>query len=909
VSGVRRLRRRVWAFFAKRSLDAELEAELEANLQLAIDEMVERGLPPQEARRLALVQFGGVQQAREKHREARGLMHLDILLQDVRYTARKLMRDPGFTTVAVLILALGIGANVAVFSVVNTLMLRPLPFPNAQELVWIAPPPAKCGLSCATYSTDAYDEFRANTRSFQDVTGYFAFSSPGNLKLQIANGAPLPATSIDVIANFFNVLGVQPEMGRLFRAEDGRNGAAPVIVLTDAWWRRQFNADPNIIGKAFNINGQQATVIGVLPKTFDFGAVFAPGTKVDAITPLNLYGPPRDWGNIITMLGRMKPGVTLGQAVGDAKAAEKYMCWNNRRPNGCGKDYKDGVVPVPLKNYVTGRLRDALTVLWAAVGMILLIACVNLSNLLLARAMSRSKEFAMRGALGAGRGRIVRQLLTESLVLSAAGAVVGLVLAELVVVWLRSQGAIALPLLSQLHIDGAALGWTVLIGVFSAMLFGLLPGIRIAAGNLQEALKDSGAGSGQSRKHERLRSVLVVSEVALACVLLVGAGLLLRSFLKVLDVDLGFQPEHAAAVTVDYDDNPALGNGTTEASAKAILAGRTAHFQPLLQRVSSLPGVEAAGITDYLPLAGNRSWGLPFPKGVIPPKNLHVSGPLVYVVSPGYLPAMGTKVRGRDFNWNDRVGTQNVIVIDQAYGKFLAGYAHWPNNDPLGQVLVNDPTDPKDKGMLVIGLTEDVHAESVEGENGWQIYYPGTQNFWGTPQLVVRTTLPPAQLATSVMQVLREANSKQTAAEFKPIQMLVDHANSPRRFFMLLVGSFAGLGLLLAALGIYGVISYSVTRQTQEIGIRMALGASGADVRRRVLMSTLRLAVIGVVLGAAVSIETARLIASLLFATSPWDTVTYCAMAAALLAVAAVAGYVPALRASRIDPLVALRSE
>src|SRR6185437_5591809 len=349
MSGFRRLRRRVWAFFASKAMDAELQAELEANLHLAIDEMVERGLPPREARRLALVQFGGVQQAREKHREARGLMHLDILLQDVRYTVRKLMRDPGFTLVAVLILALGIGANVAVFSVVNTLMLRPLPFPNPQELVWIAPPPAKCGLSCATYSTDAYDEFRANTRSFQDVTGYFAFSSPGNLKLQIANGAPLPATSIDVIQNFFNVLGVQPAMGRLFRPEDARNGASPVIVLTDAWWRRQFNADPNIIGKAFDINGVQTTVIAVIPKTFDFGAVFAPGTKVDAITPLNLYGPPRNWGNIITMIGRMKPGVTLGQAVDEAKAAERFMCWNNRFPDGCGKAYKDGVVPVRLK--------------------------------------------------------------------------------------------------------------------------------------------------------------------------------------------------------------------------------------------------------------------------------------------------------------------------------------------------------------------------------------------------------------------------------------------------------------------------------------------------------------------------------------------------------------------------------
>ncbi|HEY3707646.1 MAG TPA: ABC transporter permease [Terracidiphilus sp.] len=905
MSGLKRVRRRVWAFFAKKALDAELEAELEAHLQLAIDEYVEHGMRQGEARRLALLRFGGVQQAREKHREARGLMQVDILLQDLKYTVRKLMRDPGFTVVAVLILALGIGANVAVFSVVNTLMLRPLPFPNAQELVWIAPPPAKCGLSCATYSTDAYDEFRMGSRSYQDVTGYFAFSTPGNLKLRIGNGAPVPATSIDVIQNFFSVLGVQPQMGRLFREEDGRNGAAPVVVLTDAWWRRQFNADPNIVGKAFDINGTQTTVIGVLPKTFDFGAVFAPGTKVDALTPLNLYGPPRNWGNIITLIGRMKPGVTLGQAVQEAAAVAPTMCWNNRNPKTCG-DYKNAVVPVPLKNYVTGRLRQSLTVLWSAVGMILLIACVNLSNLLLARTTARSKEFAMRGALGAGRGRIVRQLLTESLVLSGAGAVCGLALAALVIAWLRGQGSIALPLLSQLHIDGEALGWTVLIAVTSAVLFGLVPGLRVGAGNLHEALKDSGAGSGQSRKHERLRSVLVVSEVALACMLLVGAGLLLRSFLHVLDVDLGFQPQRAAAVVVDFNDNPALGGGNTDQSSNAILAARGAYFQRLIERVRALPSVEAAGITDYLPLAGNRSWGLPWPKDVEPPESVkNVQGPLVYVVSPGYLDSMGIRVRGRDVSWGDRPNTRSVVVLGAGLAKFLASYAHWPNNDPIGQVLRDGSKD----GLVVVGVAEDVHAESVEGENGWQIYYPGTQKFWGTPQLVIRTSLPPAQLANSVMSVLREANPKQTAAEFKPIQKLVDHANSPRRFFMMLVGTFAGLGLVLAALGIYGVISYSVTRQTQEIGIRMALGASAARVRKQILVSTLRLAVVGVVLGAGASILTARLLASLLYATSPWDGVTYIAMAVSLLAVAGAAGYLPAVRASRVSPLVALRSE
>jgi predicted permease len=435
------------------------------------------------------------------------------------------------------------------------------------------------------------------------------------------------------------------------------------------------------------------------------------------------------------------------------------------------------------------------------------------------------------------------------------------------------------------------------------VLFGLVPGLRIAGGNLQEALKESGMGVGQSRRHERVRAVLVVTEVALACMLLVGAGLLLRSFLKVLDVDLGFQPERAAAVKVDYDDPPGS-DFNSEVGIKAVLARRTAYFQNVIQRVGALPGVEAAGTTDYLPLAGNRSWGLPFPKGVKRPENLHVAGPLVYVVSSGYLRAMGTRLRGRDFNWGDRTDTQGVVVIDESYAKFLASYAHWPNNDPVGQMLDDGST----KGLMVVGVADDVHAESVEGENGWQIYYPATQNFATGSQLVIRTSLPPAQLATSVMSLLREMNPKQPAVEFKPIQMLVDHSNSPRRFFLVLVGGFAMLGLLLAALGIYGVISYSVTRQTCEIGIRMALGSSAGRVQREVLTGTLKLALWGIVVGCAASMFASRLISSLLFGTSAGDVATYAGMSALLLIVAGLSGYIPARRASRISPLVALRA-
>ena len=500
----------------------------------------------------------------------------------------------------------------------------------------------------------------------------------------------------------------------------------------------------------------------------------------------------------------------------------------------------------------------------------------------------------MRSALGASRGRIVRQLLTESLVLAGAGSVFGLCLALMIVRWLAHQGAIALPLLSTLHIDGAALGWTALIAVFAAMVFGLAPGFKMAGGNLQEALKDSGPGSGLGRKHERTRSVLVVTEVALACILLVGAGLLLRSFLKVLEVDLGFQPERAAAVKVDYDDSvPEDKTGDLRAAKRRVI------FQQILARVGSIPGVEAAGTVDYLPLGQNRAWGLPFPKGRTRDQFKDMAGPLVYVVSPGYIRAMGTRLRGRDFTWDDGPKSEQVVLISQAMAHFF-----WPNESGVGKLLTFDGS----QNIHVIGVVDDVREESVEDTTGWQIYYPMTQASPSGAELVVRTALPPATLATSVMGALRELNPKQTAAEFRPIKALVSHAVSPRRFFMMLVAAFAMLGMLLAALGIYGVISYTVTRQTQEIGVRMALGATRGRVQADVMKRTLRLAAMGIIVGAVASSAVAALIASLLFDTRPTDPATFVGVVSVLAAVALVAGYLPARRASRINPMVALRN-
>ncbi|MDE1176455.1 MAG: ABC transporter permease [Edaphobacter sp.] len=872
---------RLRSLFHRETLDAELNAELESHIEMAIEEKQRQGFNPEEARRQTMIQLGGVEQTRQKQREARGLPWLEILISDLRYTMRTLRRDRSFAVVAVLILALGIGANIAVFSVVNTLMLRPLPLYDPGRLVWIAPPDAN-GLSSMTYSADAYDDLRLMNTSYTDVTAYYAFSAPDNLRLS-GHGEPSPLTGIGVTSNFFHVLGVDPILGRSFTESEAVKGAPNVILLTYPYWKRQFGGDRSIVGKAITLDGKPTTVVGVLPESFDFGSIFSPGAKVDAFAP-TILDDIRTQGNTLAMIGRMKPGVTVAQTQAEAKTLFRRFYWSKRDPLSQG-GYS--AHPTLLKDYVSGKLRRSLIVLWCAVGLILVIVCVNLSNLLLARSAARSKEFALRSALGAGRSRLIRQLLTESLVLSCAGAAGGLLLAYLITFYLSHQSSIALPLLNSIRIDAAALGWTLAITIGSTLLFGLLPGWKTATGNLQEALKDTGQGMSDGRKHEGLRSALVISEVALACVLLIGAGLLLRSFLHVIDIDLGYQPSTAAAIKLDYDD-------------QMNIAKQTEFFRETVRRAQAIPGVEAAGLSDNLPLERNRGWGGPAVKGKTYRPG-EIQDAFVYVVSPGYLPAMGMRLRGRDFGWQDDDKGDSTIILNET-----AAHALWPNEDAVGKMAVLGKTD-----VRVIGVIQDVHETNVEGKPSWQMYLPVMRSEWGASgaTLVVRTKLPPAQLASSVMHTLREMNPKQSAVEFRPLQRTVDHAVSPRRFFMLLVSIFAGLGLILASLGIYGVISYSVTRRTQEIGIRMALGATPERVQRAILSQTLRMALMGIAVGLVASFAVAGLIASLLFGTKPTDPGTFAAMATILILVAGFAGYLPARRASRINPMVALRNE
>ncbi len=875
---------RITAFFQKPAQDAELEAEMAHHLELATEENIAHGMSPLEARRKAMLRFGNLQRAKESHRATRGLPWADILLQDLRFALRTLRRDRAFAVVAVLILAIGIGANVVVFSVVNTILLRPLPLPHAEQLVRIAPKESKCGNSCATYSTDSVQEYQQQTRTLAQVTGYDAFTAPGNWKLT-GGGVPQPVSQIDVMDNFFTTLGVQPLMGRLsFTAEESKPTAAPVVILSYAFWKRQMKGDRHIIGKAISFGDKPNTVVGILPESFDFGSLYSPGTKMDIFTPY-LYDQARENGNMISLTGRLKPGITIAQAQAEADLLFPRLDFSVKHGNK--GDYTGTLYD--LKDFIAGSLHRSLIVLWAAVGLILLIVCVNLSNLLLARAAARSKEFAMRSALGAARSRILRQLLTESLVLSGAGALLGIVFAFTAISLLAHQGSIALPLLSSVRIDRAAQAWTLLLALGAAVCFGTLPGLRVSRSNIQEILKDSGQGSAGGRKSDRLRAALVVSEIALACVLLVGAGLLLRSFLRVMEVDLGFAPDRAASIALDYSDpNPDPDNLRYIATMREVL-----------HRVGAIPGMETVAITDSLPMSRNRSWGIRAEGKSY--RDGELQGTFVSVVSPGYLDAIGMRlVKGRDLAWTDVDPKMGAVIINETVARAL-----WSGEDPIDRIAVVGGRDAR-----VIGVVADVRETSAESPAGWQMYLSIAAPQFGANdlQLVTRSRVPAGTLQPTVLGTLRQLNPGQPAADLKPIQLLVDHASSPRRFFVYLVGLFAGLGLLLASLGIYGVISYSVTQRTQEIGIRMALGATCRTVQFAIVRQTLRLALVGIAVGAVVSFGVSSLITSLLFGTAPTDLLTFGVIVILLAVVALLAGWLPARRASRINPMIALRN-
>jgi predicted permease len=807
-------------------------------------------------------------------------MRFDNLLDTLRFTLRTLRRNASFTMFVVLLAGLGIGASSAVFTIVNTLLLRPLPFDDPDRLVWITNF-NRSGLSAQTTQVGHMLDLRERTRTLSAVAGYFAFYGVGD-SLMSGTAEPERLSAVPVSINFFDVLGVRPQHGRFFSADEGAWNGPRTVVLGDGFWRRRFAGDPAVVGSAVTINDQPHTIVGVLPASFDFGSVFAPGSQFDLFLAFPLTPETNRYGNTMAMVGRLRPGASVAEAHAEIRTIAEQL--NRERTD---RNRFEGNVTA-LADKVRQPVRLAVWVLAGSVAMVMLIVCANLSNLLLSRATSRQKEFAIRSALGASRSRLVGQMLTESIVLSVCGTIVGLALAVAGTRALTGLEGVSIPLLRDVRVDGTAIVFTAGVAIAAGLLFGLAPAFFARSGVLHETLKDATRGSTEGRGRQLMRNALVVSEIAFASVLLVAAGLLIRSLIRVLDVDLGFEPARAAAIRVDPD------------SRYATPEQQVAYIDEVLGRVKALPGVEAAGITDVLPLGRNRTWGVRA-KGVTYERG---RGPIAFirVVSDGYPGAMGIRLAaGRDLAPSDTARTEPVVMINETMARAL-----WPGQDPIGKYVLNACAPER----RVVGVIADVRHLALEEASGNEMYIPMRQcDDRPTYDLIVRSSLPPAPLAGAIREALRPIAPNLPGNEFRTLQQMVDKSVSPRRFTVWLLGAFAAFALVLASLGIYALISYSVSQRTQEIGIRMALGATTGNVKRQIVGQTLRLTAIGLVIGAAASWALARSLGGLLFEVTPGDPRTFLAMVVVLTVVATIAGYLPARRASAIDPMIALRAE
>jgi len=799
-------------------------------------------------------------------------------VQDTRSALREVRRDLRFYAFAALIIGLGVGANTAVFSVMSPLMLRQLPFEDPEELVWVAHRDAG-GMSSVTSRTSNLRDFREMNQSFEALTGYFAFFEYESYNL-VGDGQPERLVGVSVAQNFLDVLGVRPLMGRNFVDEESVWEGRPAAILTHGFWTRRFGADPAIVGRSITLNEIPTEVVGILPATFDFSSTFTPGSRVDFLRPFPISDETDNWGNTLAMIGRLKPGATVESSQADLELLVQYL--QEADPERWGL----GAAVSKLQDQISGGFRSAMFLLAAAAGAVMLIACANLSNLLLARGPKRRKEMAIRSVMGANRKRLLRQLLLESLILSLCGALIGVGIAYGATELVAGTSAVKIPMLKAVSIDGVVLLFTLGVALTAGLIIGIVPALQMSEGQEASALSDSSRGSSEGRMHTNIREALIVAEVAIACILLVGGGLLLRSFSSVLDVELGFRSDGLVAWRVDTN------RSFDERSAGVVF------YEQLLANVEAVPGVEAVGLSDCLPLGRNRSWGI---RAVGQPDDEeHAYSVFPRIVDYRYISAMGIPlVSGRHFTADDTWETGNVVIISESGARRM-----FPGENPLGQFLTLG-----EGGSEVVGVVGDVRHQSLEQTSGIELYMPMTQQWWGTLDMVVRSPLPAEALLGGVSAAIQATDPTMPTGDFRTLSAIVDRAVSPRRFTLLLLGSFAGAALLLAALGIYGVLSYSVSQRIPEIGIRMALGETGGQVLGRVVKRTMTLALVGIAIGAGGSFLVTRLMESMLFGVAPTDAKTFVMMTMVLLTVAALAGFIPARRASRTDPMGALRSE
>jgi putative ABC transport system permease protein len=878
----------------------ELEEEIQSHLQMAAQDRMGRGETPEQAEAAARREFGNVTLVKEVTREMWGLAWLRQFTQDLRYGLRMMRRNPGFTGVAVLTLALGVGANTAIFSVVNTVLLRPLPYPEPDRLATpVGEKNDPRGRTNVSYPD--FQDWRDQTESLEALAAY----NNSTMLLRRNDAEPELLYGANVSADLFPLLRVRPAAGRAFARQEEQPGAAPVILISQGVWHRHFNADPNVVGQPLNRGGTTISpvVIGVLPEGFLFPAQASRTDFLRPLAPAMGEYSQRRGAYSLRVLARLKPGVTLEEAGGEMRVIGERL--ERQYPD---EGFRLGGRFVSFHEAVVGSARTPLVVLLVAVGLLLLIACSNVANLTLARAASRRREIAVRAALGASRSRVMRQLLTESALLAGAGGALGGLLAIWGIDMLVGGGAnagagfmfeaINLPRLREVSVDWRVLVFTFGITALTASICGLLPAFQAGRAESSEALKEGGRGPVTGPARSRLRGALVVSEVALSLVLLVGAGLLANSFIRLRSADPGFEPRQVLTTTLSISK---MKYGEPEQQ-------RT-FFEGLLERLWALPGVESAALIYPLPFGGASTSNSFLLVGRPAPPPADKPSANYRAISPDYFGVMRMQLlRGRAFVEHDDPSSTPVLIVNETFARRF-----FPGQDPLGQRVVieragggREAQDPRE----IVGIIGDVHHTGLDEEAGSEFYVPYKQAPESYVSLVVRTAAAgTADVGASMREAIREADSQLYVPVAKPMTDLIAESVADRRFSALLTGLFASVALLLAAVGIYGVMAYTVTQRTHEIGIRIALGARPRDVMRHVVGQGARLLLTGLAIGLVASLAGTRMLAGMLYGVEPTDPPTFALVTLGLSAVALLACYLPARRAAKADPLIALRAE
>jgi predicted permease len=809
----------------------------------------------------------------------------DEMFQDLRFGIRLLFKNPGMSAIAILTLALGIGANAAIFSVVNGVLLKPLPYPEPERLVR------------AFESTQGQPKFPMSPRNFLDyreqntVLESFAIYTRDDLELSL-DDRPERLSALRISSGFFQTLGFQPLLGREFTRDEELPDNNRAVILSHGLWQQRFGSDPGIIGRKITLSGNPYTVVGVMPTGLqhvggDYRS-FPHGENVDVWWPMNLSSKSPRFAHFLNTIGRLKPGVNREKAEAEFNVIADQLA--QQYPN-TNKNWR--IRMIALHEELVGRTRTMLFVIFGAVLFVLLIACLNVANLMLVRATAREREIAVRSALGAGQGRIVRQLLTESLLIAVLGGLSGLLLAKLAINALIALGPEQIPRLHSITIDGRILIFTTAVTFLTGLLFGMAPAFQNLRLNLHELLKEGGRSASTGKRHRRLRDFLVIVEVGLALVLLIGAGLLMRSFLKLQQTDPGFKPEGVLTMSLSLPR-------TRHEKPEQIIG----FFQQLTERILALPGVRSAGASSDLPWTGydeNSSFtieGKSFPPDQSPSGRYHF-------VTPGYFSTIGTPlIDGRDFDSGDTTKAPQVILINQSMAR-----RYWPGERAVGKRITFSGQPKEEDWMTIAGVVGDVndYPNSIEAVPAF--YWPLSQRPYRTMFLAIRTDTGPLGLVESVRNEVRMLDQDLPVADVRALETIAVAAVAGQRFTLLLVGIFALTALILASIGIYGVMSYLVAQRTHEIGIRLALGAQARDVLKIVVRHGMSLAIIGAGLGLIAASALTRLMSSLLFGVMPTDPLTFIAISALLVAVALLACYLPARRATKVDPLVALRYE